>query len=171
MSLRGPRGEHAFQKKIPGEKMVQKAHKLDAFELFSKNTKANFAKTRVFTSKNSKKPNLQPSAASRFFAHPPPEPSPILNFSARSNANTTSIAGSASRHPPAFDPGKPGAPPPPEPLPHFLIFISSGGTVSDNVCNVHRSSVNSKALPVIRQVSVRENREPLPPPNPSPILL
>ena len=42
--------EHAFQKKIPGEKKVEKAYKLDVFELFSKNTKANFAKTRVFTS-------------------------------------------------------------------------------------------------------------------------
>ena len=29
--------EHAFQKKIPGEKNVQKAHKPNAFALFSKN--------------------------------------------------------------------------------------------------------------------------------------
>jgi hypothetical protein len=34
MSPRGPQREHAFQKKIPGEKNVQKDNKPYAFELF-----------------------------------------------------------------------------------------------------------------------------------------
>ena len=40
--------EHAFQKKIPGEKKGQEANQLNVFDLFS--TKANFA--------NIKTPNL-----------------------------------------------------------------------------------------------------------------
>ena len=45
MSLRGPRGEHAFQKKIPSEKKSLFGRQLSEIELFSKKAKTNFAKT------------------------------------------------------------------------------------------------------------------------------
>ena len=47
---------------------------LGDFELFSKSVKPNFAKTNLFTSQNLEKSNLQPSAASQLFTHPPPKP-------------------------------------------------------------------------------------------------
>ena len=50
--------EHAFQKKIPGEKKSLFGRQLGEIELFSKNTKAILSKTWVFTSQNLKKQNL-----------------------------------------------------------------------------------------------------------------
>ena len=55
MSPRGPQREHAFQKKIPSEKKNIFGRQLGEIELFSKNAKTNFAKTRVFEAKTLKR--------------------------------------------------------------------------------------------------------------------
>jgi len=48
MSLRGPRGEHAFQKKIPGEKKSLFGRQLGEIELFSKKHKSYTLKNTCF---------------------------------------------------------------------------------------------------------------------------